>query len=162
MRYRQQKQESISRRRFLGWGIGAIVAGVAAAIGWPALRYSLTPALAKKESATAASLGPVDSFVADEPQNVVYEASAVDGWYIQTERKAAWVVKKSDAKFDIFDPRCTHLGCAYHWDQEARHFLCPCHDGIFDINGKVLSGPPPRPLDKLSYEIRDGQLFIHG
>ncbi len=162
MRHRQEEQAGISRRRFLSWGIGAIVAGVAAAIGWPAIRYALTPALAHDKPTTAASLGSVDSFAVDQPQNIVYEASVVDGWYVQTERKAAWVVKKSDTSFDVFEPRCTHLGCAYRWEEDKHRFLCPCHDGVFDIDGKVVSGPPPRPLDKLGYTIQDGQLFITG
>lgn len=162
MKDKRREQAEISRRQFLGLGIGAIVAGVVAALGWSGARYALTPALAKKESTTSVSLGPVDSFTVNEPQNAVFEATVVDGWYVQTERKAAWVVKKSATDFNVFDPHCTHLACAYRWVKESHRFLCPCHDGVFDIDGKVLSGPPPRPLDKLGYKIQDGQLFITG
>ena len=46
---------------------------------------------------------------------------------------------------------CTHLGCKVYWEPEQTRFFCPCHDGYFDSNGQVVSGPPPRPLD--SYEV---------
>ncbi len=46
---------------------------------------------------------------------------------------------------------CTHLGCKVYWEPENVRFFCPCHDGVFDVNGNVVSGPPPRPLD--NYEV---------
>ena len=59
----------------------------------------------------------------------------------------------------VFDPHCTHLGCAYHWSDDVKQFQCPCHDGRFDINGCVIGGPPPRPLDTYPSEVRDGVLY---
>jgi cytochrome b6-f complex iron-sulfur subunit len=46
---------------------------------------------------------------------------------------------------------CTHLGCKVHWEPNNNRFFCPCHNGVFDVNGNVVSGPPTRPLD--SYEV---------
>lgn len=160
MKDKQRERADVSRRHFLGLGIGVIAASVIASLGWSGTRYALTPALAKKSSSTAVNLGSVDSFTVNEPQDASYDATVVDGWYVQSEKKAAWVVKKSADKFDVFDPHCTHLGCAYHWDKDSKSFKCPCHGGVFDINGNVLAGPPPRPLIKLNYRIQDGQLFI--
>ncbi len=48
---------------------------------------------------------------------------------------------------------CTHLGCKSYWEPENTRFFCPCHDGVFDVNGNVVSGPPPRPLDKYEVEV---------
>ncbi len=48
---------------------------------------------------------------------------------------------------------CTHLGCKTYWEPENKRFFCPCHDGVFDINGNVVSGPPPRPLDRFDVEV---------
>ncbi len=48
---------------------------------------------------------------------------------------------------------CTHLGCKVYWEPENVRFFCPCHDGVFDINGNVVSGPPPRPLDSYQVEV---------
>lgn len=47
---------------------------------------------------------------------------------------------------------CTHLGCRVRWEGNKQRFFCPCHDGIFDREGRVVAGPPPRPLDR--YEVR--------
>ena len=47
---------------------------------------------------------------------------------------------------------CTHLGCIVSWHPEEKHLICPCHGGVYDINGAVLGGPPPRPLP--SYEVK--------
>jgi cytochrome b6-f complex iron-sulfur subunit len=55
---------------------------------------------------------------------------------------------------------CTHLGCIIQWHPDGKQFICPCHHGIYDVDGKVLSGPPPRPLEKLLVKQRDGQVFV--
>lgn len=55
---------------------------------------------------------------------------------------------------------CTHLGCTVGWHPEQKCFICPCHQGIYDLSGAVLSGPPPRPLEKLPVKVRDGQVFV--
>jgi cytochrome b6-f complex iron-sulfur subunit len=55
---------------------------------------------------------------------------------------------------------CTHLGCTVQWHPEEKKFICPCHQGIYDFNGNVLSGPPPRPLEKRPVKLRDGQVFV--
>lgn len=48
---------------------------------------------------------------------------------------------------------CTHLGCIVKWDGAQQRFQCPCHDGFFDPAGKVISGPPPAPLERLAVKI---------
>lgn len=48
---------------------------------------------------------------------------------------------------------CTHLGCKVYWEPEKSRFFCPCHEGVFDLNGNVVSGPPPRPLDTYPVEV---------
>ena len=55
---------------------------------------------------------------------------------------------------------CTHLGCTVQWHAEEKKFICPCHQGIYDFNGNVLSGPPLRPLEKLEVKVRNEQVFV--
>ncbi len=59
-----------------------------------------------------------------------------------------------------FSPVCSHLGCFVNWDNNKKEFICPCHAGRYDINGNVISGPPPKPLTKMPLEIRDGKVYI--
>lgn len=52
------------------------------------------------------------------------------------------LVKRSGDRLEAFSAVCPHLGCRVHWEQEERHFFCPCHRGIFDENGTATAGPP--------------------
>lgn len=55
--------------------------------------------------------------------------------------------------FKAISTTCTHLGCTAYWEPDNNRFFCPCHDGVFDVNGNVVSGPPPRPLEKYDVEV---------
>jgi Rieske Fe-S protein len=63
-----------------------------------------------------------------------------------------------------FSQKCTHLGCVVFYQADERRWHCPCHDGNFDTRtGRVLSGPPPRPLGRIDTEIRsDGVVWALG
>jgi Rieske Fe-S protein len=52
------------------------------------------------------------------------------------------------------------LGCAYHWEERSSEFLCPCHSSAFSEDGKVISGPAPRPLDRFETKIENGKLLL--
>jgi arsenite oxidase small subunit len=74
--------------------------------------------------------------------------------------------------FVAYDAVCTHLGCQVHydgtavagWENNPDQAFCPCHGGVFDPKtGKVLAGPPPRPLPKIKLEIDDqGNIYADG
>ncbi len=66
----------------------------------------------------------------------------------------------TDSKLTAFSSICTHLGCLINWDNNRKEFLCPCHGGRFDINGRVISGPPPKPLRQLPIQIKEGKVYI--
>jgi cytochrome b6-f complex iron-sulfur subunit len=55
---------------------------------------------------------------------------------------------------------CTHLGCIIHWHPERKEFVCPCHGGVYARDGHVVSGPPPRPLEKLEVQMRSERVFV--
>jgi Rieske Fe-S protein len=55
---------------------------------------------------------------------------------------------------------CTHLGCRAHWEPSRSRVFCPCHDGVFDPQGRVVSGPPPRPLDRYEVELLAGGVYL--
>lgn len=150
-------EKAISRRSFLDYGIRAIGTFIAAVVAVPVVGYVISPAFAKKESQRV-QLGLVNDFRADEPKLVEFTMFRKDGWIEVAEKKSAWVVRRGDNQFDVFNPRCTHLGCAFNWEADKRQFRSPCHNGTFDVTGKVTGGPPPRRLDTLEYKIEGGQL----
>lgn len=55
---------------------------------------------------------------------------------------------------------CTHLGCRAAWEENRQQFVCPCHVGVFDANGMVISGPPPRPLNEFAVEVKAGNIYV--
>jgi len=71
------------------------------------------------------------------------------------------LIHEEEGDLQAFSLACTHLGCIVVWNPEKKEFHCPCHDGLFDINGKVLSGPPPSPLDRWKVKV-DGEKVIVG
>lgn len=60
-----------------------------------------------------------------------------------------------------FSGICTHLGCQVKWQADKNRFFCPCHLGIYDENGQVVSGPPPRPLESFKVDIVGNNVFVH-
>ena len=56
--------------------------------------------------------------------------------------------------------RCAHLGCPVRFVSAAGNFICPCHGGVYDFEGKVIGGPPVRPLDRFQTRVRDGQVQV--
>lgn len=70
-----------------------------------------------------------------------------------TVAASAWLVKKASGELTAFDPRCTHGLCRYDWSQEGARFKCACHDGQFALDGAVLAGPPPRPLQQFPVRL---------
>jgi len=49
---------------------------------------------------------------------------------------------------------------AFTWKDDRNVFFCPCHDGVFSVDGEVISGPPPRPLDQFETKVENGQISI--
>lgn len=59
-----------------------------------------------------------------------------------------------------FSPHCTHLGCLVKWNNRDKEFICACHGGKFDMDGRVIAGPPPMPLERLPFQIKDGKIYL--
>ena len=137
-------------------GLGAIIIG---ALGLPAAAYLLLPPKSKKKD-TWIVAGDISQIDAKVPEEVVFRRTRVDGWKVTSEKATAWVVKVSDQQVVAFAPQCTHLGCAYHWDDKNLNFLCPCHTSVFDKDGKVLTGPAPRPLDRYQSKLENGKIYL--
>ncbi|MCL5962501.1 MAG: ubiquinol-cytochrome c reductase iron-sulfur subunit [Chloroflexi bacterium] len=149
----------VTRRNFLAQGIGACVAFLATLLGIPAIGAAVGPAFRRTE-ADWTPMGKAERFPVGVPTAADFSVSRKDGWLETTESKAVWVVRHSATDFVVFNGRCTHLGCAYRWQADKNQFVCPCHAGIFSIDGDVLSGPPPRGLDSMPSKVEAGDLLV--
>lgn len=156
---RQAGGPGLSRRRVLAALTGGIYALIAAVLAIPSIAYVAAPARMKRRSQWV-SLGSVSRFREGEPTRVAYEFRRRDGWVVAPVKKLAYVIRQAEEGFVVFSNECTHLGCGVRWDKELRQFLCPCHDGKFDEGGKVVAGPPPRPLIRYASKMEDGALYI--
>ncbi len=148
-----------SRRRFLKRSIFTLGGLMAVGLAIPAGSYFLSP-LWKKDEEDWIELGDLKEIPTGDPVKIDFVRRKKDGWVTIEERASAWVVTADGQNFTVFDPRCTHLGCPYRWESAKKSFLCPCHNAVFSIDGKVLSGPPPRPLDQFASKVVDGKLLI--
>lgn len=80
-----------------------------------------------------------------------------------TERDSAILVRSADGAYHAYGQKCTHLSCPVYYAREHQRLECPCHEGAFDAaTGQVLYGPPPRALDVIEIESRDGQIWAVG
>lgn len=148
-----------TRRSFYSVLINLLGGLMAAVIAIPAAAYLLL----KPKSSEADQLLEVADLTALEPgkpKEVTYFRTRIDGWKASREKTTAWLVKNDAGEVVAFDPICTHLGCAYHWEASRKDFVCPCHNSVFGLDGTVVSGPAPRPLDRLVSKVEGGKILI--
>ena len=69
---------------------------------------------------------------------------------------------RTESGVEVRSLQCTHMGCQVRWVAERSVYQCPCHDGRFDADGRVLGGPPPRPLDRLPARIEGDAVVVDG
>jgi nitrite reductase/ring-hydroxylating ferredoxin subunit len=80
-----------------------------------------------------------------------------------TERDSAILIRTADGAYHAYGQKCTHLSCPVYYSRNHQRLECPCHEGAFDVaTGNVLYGPPPRALDAIQVEMRDGQVWAIG
>jgi Rieske Fe-S protein len=140
------------RRRALVVFVNATLAivggGLSALLGVFALRPPAAIAGVRwTRAGTTAELKP------NEPVARILSLSRVDGWYRERARETVFLVWDGADTVRAMSATCTHLGCQVQWDGEGKAFKCPCHGGVFAADGKVMAGPPPRPLDRIEARI---------
>lgn len=149
----------LTRRSFLGWAIAALGALIAAFLSVTGLIYFVSPAFKRKEEGWV-EVGLTSSIPRGKPVKLEFVERKRDAWVTTERRSSVWLLTANSRDFIAFDPRCTHLGCPYRWDEGKKQFLCPCHTAVFDVDGKVISGPPPRPLDRYPLKVVGGRILI--
>lgn len=148
-----------ARRRFLGWVIGALTCLEALVVGVPFLANLVGPALRRK-SRHFARVTSLSSLPAAKPLDVSYADVEQDAYIEQRAVRNVWVIKHSEQRVTVFSPICPHLGCRFDWQPNIERFVCPCHGSVFAMDGEVLKGPAPRPLDSLPERIERDELLV--
>jgi menaquinol-cytochrome c reductase iron-sulfur subunit len=155
-----EKPQAPNRRSFHVSAIYALWAIITGALSLPAAIYLLVPPKSKKTSSTWIEAGDISQLKPNVPEEFVFRRNRVDGWKVTSEKTTAWVVRQGESQVVAFGPQCTHLGCAYSYDEKNKEFLCPCHTSTFGLDGKVLTGPAPRALDRYETKIAGTKLLL--
>ena len=153
-------KKELSRRNFMQtaiWGIGGLI-GIG--FGAPAIAYIAGPALKNQQVQAWMRLGPTSKVELGTPTLFSFTIQTQTGWILNSEEISVYVLSTDGRSFIAMSNICTHLGCHIRWITEQNHFFCPCHNGVFDKSGNVVSGPPPRPLTRYDVKVENGELFV--
>lgn len=148
--YEQGEEAQVTRREFcnfLGFTSAAFFLGSAGFAAKAALDARETTSLAAARIEGAEILAPNSALNFSYP----------------TEKDSAILIRTDTGELHAYGQKCTHLACPVYYERQHKRLECPCHEGAFDAaTGKVLYGPPPRPLDVIEIEMRDGEVWAVG
>ena len=160
--------ETITRRRMME-GTALAVGGIATmAFALPGLGFALGPLFEKTVPETWQDVGSTDAFndtsYVPRVMNinpVIGDAGKTTIYVRQYNRDIDQVVEGQDPQpYVVISTRCAHLGCPVRYIQASQKFVCPCHGGVYDSQGKVEGGPPVRPLDRFYTRVTGGRVEV--
>lgn len=136
-----------NRRKFLNFIIGGGLFGWIASIVYPIFSYLIPPQI-PEANINSVKVGPASDF----PSN--------SGKIVKFGRIPVLVIKTDNGEFRAFNGTCTHLDCIVQYRGDTKQIWCACHNGVYDLNGRNVSGPPPKPLDEYTVNIVNEEIVI--
>jgi len=125
----------MNRRQILNWFLGTSFGALIASVIYPVLRYMTPPKIAE------AATNQIEAGLVNDPQLMERGYKIV-----RFGAEPVILVKAADNDFRAFSATCTHLDCIVGFQKEQTRIYCNCHGGCYDLQGRNVSGPPPRPL----------------
>ncbi len=156
------EEEKISRRNFLQIITLAIGGLISAAVAIPGVAYIIGPSIKTSKDKEWIRLGSVTKVELGTPTLFKTTIQRQSGWIESEEELSIYVLTDNGRDFIAMSNICTHLGCRVRWIPDQSQFFCPCHNGIFDKDGNVVAGPPPKPLNKYEVKVENNQLLVLG
>lgn len=136
----------MKRRAFANFFLAGSILGALGSLLYPVIRYLLPP---KQSEAEIKSIAVAKAGELAPGTSKIFKFGSTPGILIKT----------TEGELRAFVALCTHLTCTVVFKGESDLFLCPCHNGKFDLTGNVISGPPPAPLETLEIK-RSGEDII--
>jgi Rieske Fe-S protein len=130
-----ERPPDAGRRRFLDWLLGGALAGLAASVLYPVLRY-ISPPLLPEATTNQVEVGPVN-----DPELVGKGFKIV-----RFGAEPVIVLRTAEGELRAFSATCTHLDCIVEFQRDRQRIFCNCHNGEYNLRGHNVGGPPPRPL----------------
>ena len=140
-------QPEPTRRRIVEFILGGGLLASFASFIYPVLRYLVPPAVAE--------LGG-DEIVAAKLTELKPNSAKI----FRFGNRPGLLIMNSDGTYRALSATCTHLGCTVQYRNDLRQVWCACHNGIYDLNGRNVSGPPPRPLDVFDVHLRGDEVVV--
>jgi len=136
-----------TRRRFLDYLLGTSAFATLGAIVYPITRFITPPQVIEstESSVTAAKLSEI-------PLN--------SGKIFKFGNKPGILVRTASGEFKAFSAVCTHLDCIVQYRSETKQIWCACHNGQYNLSGKNIGGPPPRPLEEFKVNTRGDDIVV--
>jgi Rieske Fe-S protein len=135
------------RRTLLRWLLGGGFTASVLSFLYPTVKF-MNPPTVPEASTNEVSAGKVQSL---KPNS---------GKIVKFGSRPALLIRVNETEWRAFSAICTHLNCTVQFQESTRQIWCACHNGYYDLNGKVVSGPPPRPLEEYAVHIRGEDIVI--
>jgi Rieske Fe-S protein len=147
-----------SRRTWFVRVIQGVHATIGATLAYILGSAVLAPSMTRREPLwlTAVNLAALPD---GEPHPVTLRVARPDGATEAVDRRVVFLVRSGE-RVRALDSTCTHLGCRTRVNPEAQVIECPCHGGVYDVQGQVVAGPPPRRLTELPTRIEGGRVLV--
>ncbi len=135
------------RRRFIEFLLGGGLIASAISFFYPVLRYLIPP--------PATDLGS-DTVVAGR----VGELKRNIGKIFRFGNRPALLILTAEGEYRAMSATCTHLNCTVQYRGDLREVWCACHNGFYDLSGRNIAGPPPRPLEAYDVHVRGDEVVV--
>jgi cytochrome b6-f complex iron-sulfur subunit len=136
-----------SRRSFLNYLLATSLGATILAILYPIMKFVIPPTVAEATQTNVVA-GKVD------------ELKPNSGKIFKFGSKPGIVIETPGGKIRAFTAICTHLECTVQYREDLQHIWCACHNGHYDLSGKNIAGPPPRPLEEYAVNIRGEEIIV--
>ncbi|MBI4529897.1 MAG: ubiquinol-cytochrome c reductase iron-sulfur subunit [Candidatus Latescibacteria bacterium] len=148
-----------NRRHFLKTIITTLGTLICLGLGAILSLFGILPAYERREEEWA-DVGAMEKVTSKRLRGVTVRFQIRQGWMERTIERLVYIRRTEDGGVVAFSSQCTHLGCTVRWHESTGRFQCPCHGGVYDTEGVVVSGPPPRPLARYKTKIEGDRLLI--
>jgi len=135
-------------RRVVNLLLGTSLGALFISVFYPIVKFLIPPKLAEPTT-----------FSVTVPWKAA-ELKANSGRIFRFGSRPGLLVKTPAGELRAFSAICTHLDCTVQYREDRQDIYCACHNGVYDLNGKNVSGPPPRPLDPLKLNVRGDQIIV--
>ena len=137
-----------NRRGFINWLLGTSAAAFVLSVVYPVVSYLVPPTVGESTAGTVTL--PI------KPDDVKPNT----GQIFKFGSRPGILIRTSSGDLRAFSAVCTHLNCTVQYRSDLSQIWCVCHNGHYDLNGKNVAGPPPRPLDTFVVNVRGTQIVV--